>query len=70
MLGLAHELGPEIEVIVIDRLEKDGQIVTATKVRQLIKDGKLKEINKFVPETTYDLLSKTCRNCSLKLRKE
>ncbi|QLK31934.1 [citrate (pro-3S)-lyase] ligase [Lactobacillus crispatus] len=68
-VSLAHELGPEIEVIVIDRLEKDGQIVTATKVRQLIKDGNLKEINKFVPETTYEFIKQNMQKLQSKIEK-
>lgn len=68
-VSLAHELGPDIEVIVIDRLEKDGQIVTATKVRQLIKDGNLKEINKFVPETTYEFIKKNMQELQSRIEK-
>ena len=30
-VSLAHELGPDIEVIVVKRLEKDGEIVTAAE---------------------------------------
>src|SRR5699024_7055819 len=55
-VSLAHELGPDIEVITVKRLEKSGQIVTATQVRQWIKDGDLAKINKFVPESTYEFI--------------
>lgn len=68
-VSLAHELGPDIEVIVIDRLQKDDQIVTATKVRQLIKDGNLREINKFVPETTYKFIKKNMPELQSRIEK-
>lgn len=68
-VSLAHELGPDIEVIVIDRLKKDDQIVTATEVRQLIKVGNLREINKFVPETTYDFIKKNMSELQSRIKK-
>lgn len=55
-VSLAHELGPDIEVIVVNRLTEDGEIVSATQVRQWIKSGDLDKINKFVPKTTYDFI--------------
>lgn len=68
-VSLAHELGPDIEVIVVKRLEKDGEIVTATKVRQLIKDGNLKEIDKFVPESTYLFIKQNVDKLQSRIKK-
>ena len=68
-VSLAHELGPDIEVIVVKRLEKDGEIVTATKVRQLIKDGNLKEIDKFVPESTYLFIKQNMDKLQSRIKK-
>ncbi|MDR1318888.1 MAG: adenylyltransferase/cytidyltransferase family protein, partial [Treponema sp.] len=47
-----------IEVIEIDRLEEEGEAVSASRVRRLLKEGKLEEIRALVPETTYDYLVK------------
>lgn len=68
-ISLAHELGPDIEVIVVKRLEKDGEVVTATKVRQLIKEGNLKEINKFVPEATYEFIKQNMDELQSRIEK-
>lgn len=38
---------------VIPRKETDGQPISASKVRQAIKEGRLEEIRSLVPETTY-----------------
>ncbi|MFI3886527.1 [citrate (pro-3S)-lyase] ligase [Streptococcus parauberis] len=42
-----------IDCIVIPRLSIDGEIVSASTVRQLIKEDNLEAIKKFVPESTY-----------------
>ncbi|MBC9722183.1 MAG: [citrate (pro-3S)-lyase] ligase, partial [Lactobacillus sp.] len=55
--------------IVVKRLEKDGEIVTATKVRQLIKDGNLKEIDKFVPESTYLFIKQNMDKLQSRIKK-
>ena len=39
---------------VIPRKEADGQAISASKVRQSIKDGQLGEIRSLVPESTYN----------------
>lgn len=56
-VSLAHELGPDIEVIITPRYQVEGQLVTATQVRKDIKEGNLTEIAKFVPKTTYDYIN-------------
>lgn len=52
------ELLPQygVELIEIPRLAKNGEIISATKVRKLIEKGNIEQIQKFVPKTTYDLL--------------
>jgi [citrate (pro-3S)-lyase] ligase len=42
-----------IEVIEIPRLESAGNVVSASRVRALLKEGKLEEIKALVPETSY-----------------
>lgn len=68
-VSLAHELGPDIEVIVVKRLEEENEIVTATKVRQLIKAGNLKEINKFVPESSYEFIKENMNKLQSRIEK-
>ena len=40
-------------VIVPRKTEASGQVISASNVRQAIKDGKLEEIRELVPESTY-----------------
>ena len=40
-------------VIVPRKTEESGQVISASNVRQAIKDGKLEEIRELVPESTY-----------------
>lgn len=42
-----------VEVREISRLENDGAAVSASQVRQAIKDGRIESIRGLVPETTY-----------------
>lgn len=46
-----------IEVKLIDRLCIEGEIVSASKVRKIIKEGKISDIKKFVPDSTYNFLN-------------
>ena len=39
-------------VIVPRKTEESGQVISASNVRQAIKDGKLEEIRELVPEST------------------
>lgn len=43
-----------IEVVEIPRLEQDGEIISASKVRALIASGHLEKTKAYVPQTTYD----------------
>jgi [citrate (pro-3S)-lyase] ligase len=45
-----------IEVQVVPRLENQGQPISASRVRELIRERKIHEVNKLVPETTYQFL--------------
>lgn len=67
--SLIDELGPDIDVVVVKRLEENQEIVTATKVRQLIKADKLKEISKFVPPTTYEFVKKNMDELQSRIKK-
>ena len=56
-------------MITVKRLEKSGQIVTATQVRQWIKDGDLAKINKFVPESTYEFIKQNMSELQSRIEK-
>ncbi len=45
-----------IEVIEIERVEKEAEPVSASRVRALMKEDKMDEVKKLVPETTYNHL--------------
>ncbi len=49
-----------VELKVIPRLKIDGEIVSASKVRELIKRDDWKSIKKLVPESTYAILKEPC----------
>lgn len=42
-----------IEFVEIPRRERDGRPISASRVRELIRDGRLEDIRPLVPETTY-----------------
>lgn len=46
-----------VEVVEIPRLAVDGNAVSASTVRRLIQNGKLADVQKIVPETTWAYLS-------------
>lgn len=48
--------GYGVEVVEIPRVQKDHEIISASKVRELIRVGKIQEIEKLVPQTTYNFL--------------
>lgn len=68
-VSLAHELGPDIEVITIPRLEQDGKVITATEVRKLIKAGDLAGISKLVPATTLEFIKQNLENLQARIKK-
>lgn len=45
-----------IELKEIQRLSVDGEAISASKVRRLLKDGAFDEIKNIVPGVTYDYL--------------
>ena len=55
---LMQELLPQhgIEVKTVERLMQDGQVVSASRVRQALADGSLKQASELVPETTVPYL--------------
>lgn len=68
-VSLAHELGPDIEVIITPRYEIDGQLVTATQVRKNIQAGDLAAIAKFVPATTYKFIEENLTELQDRIKK-
>lgn len=54
MKDMLPEFG--VDVIEIPRLKIDGEAVSASKVRKLIRCRKFEEVKKIVPETTYKFI--------------
>lgn len=50
--------GYGVEVCEIDRLEKTGQVISASRVRKYMEKGRWNEIKEIVPKTTYDYILK------------
>ncbi len=46
-----------IEVVEIPRVEVEGEVVSASRVRKLLRESKLWELKSLVPETTYNFLT-------------
>lgn len=53
---LIETLEPEISVKIIPRLIKDGEVISASKVRYLLKEGNLIELFKYIPEDNIRIL--------------
>lgn len=45
-----------VQVIVVPRILMGDSVISASRVRALIKEGKLQEVKDLVPETTYNFL--------------
>lgn len=45
-----------LECIEIDRIDVEGEVISATKVREAIKNNDIDTLRKMVPETTYQYL--------------
>lgn len=46
-----------VECVEIPRLTCEGEVISASMVRQAIHDGRLEEIRGFLPETTYEFFA-------------
>ncbi|MCX7781132.1 MAG: [citrate (pro-3S)-lyase] ligase, partial [Negativicutes bacterium] len=58
-----------IEIVVMKRIEADGEIISASKVRDMIRQGDWAGIQKAVPATTYNyLLSPEAQEVLAKIR--
>ena len=52
---MAEELpGAGIECVIVPRIEADGKAISASDVRQAIKEGNWEKLKSLVPETTYE----------------
>ncbi|MDR2977486.1 MAG: [citrate (pro-3S)-lyase] ligase [Streptococcaceae bacterium] len=56
--SLKRELSDIIEVKIIPRKKADQEIISATAVRQAIKENNMSKIKSFVPATTYEFIKK------------
>ncbi|AND79659.1 hypothetical protein A0O21_06295 [Streptococcus pantholopis] len=59
-------LSPVMELIVIERIAQDGEVISASRVRELWRKGELAQIEPLVPPSTYQYIKqKIERTCSL-----
>lgn len=54
MVDILNESG--IEIILLPRLKNSQDYISASKVRQLLKDGQIDRTKEMLPQTTYDFL--------------
>lgn len=66
--SLLSELEPEIKVHLIPRLKKESITVTATKVRQLIKENDLAAIENMVPASTAKFIKANKKELQRRIR--
>lgn len=55
--AMAATFGEDMELVVVPRLQSEGEVISATRVRQAIEDKNIALIKHFVPETTYRYLT-------------
>ena len=56
---MKKELNTEdLECVVVPRKENESGVISASKVRELIKESNFAELKKYVPATTYDYYAK------------
>lgn len=46
-----------IDLIIIPRIQQGGNVISASRVRALLKQGKIEQVRELVPETTYAYLT-------------
>ncbi|WEV50354.1 [citrate (pro-3S)-lyase] ligase [Lactobacillus sp. ESL0731] len=67
--SLINELSPQIEVKIVPRFSNNDQVITATRVRQLIKIGDLAAIKLLVPNTTMDFIKSNQKVLQTRIQK-
>ncbi len=61
----------EMNLIIIPRKEFEGEVISASRVRAYLKDGRVNDLQGLVPETTFDfLVSEEGQRIQEKLRNE
>ena len=53
---LKRVLEPEIELVIVPRIESQMQVISASRVRELIAKGDIASLKDLVPKTTYEYL--------------
>ena len=54
--ALRHEFKGKLELEIIERFQNETDIISATKVRNMLINDELSRVIKFVPKSTYDFL--------------
>ena len=59
----------DLELVILKRKEMGEGVISASRVRALLKQGNLQDVKELVPETTYDfLLSKEAKEIILNIQ--
>lgn len=54
--ALKKEFNNDLQLKIIDRISINENIISASTVRKLLSEGRLEEVKKYLPETTYNFL--------------
>lgn len=54
--AMKKEFGDEMKLVIIPRMESDGEVISASRVRAYLKEDRVHELRSLVPETTYEFL--------------
>lgn len=54
--ALKKVFGEDLEIIIIPRKESGGNVISASRVRQYLKEGRIPELKDLVPPTTFEFL--------------
>ena len=54
--AMQEMFGDSLELVILPRLSIDGEIISATKVREALKNQDDRRLRQFLPSTTYHYL--------------
>ena len=67
---LKKELPPAVKPVIIERKHtSSGRLITATEVRAQIKEGKIDEIRKLVPQSTFKFIEDNEKELTTRIKK-
>lgn len=67
--ALTQELSDKIDVVIVDRLQIDKEVVSATKVRRAIAENKINQCLEYIPKTTATYILENLEELQLRIKK-